>query len=627
MEAATLSQILLLLPLATAVIIACFLRRRHQAAALFSLVSGAVFSILGLVLIYGGTRFSWSHTWLSLGEESSFRLGVKFDDLAALMLLVLIAVGFLVQVFSLGYMKGDRGKARFFAGLSFFIFSMSGIILADNLVLLFIFWELVGFSSYVLINHYFDRPSAVSASKKALVVNRVGDFGLLLGILYVYGQFGSFDLAELEAKAGTQPALLTTTMGLLLFCGVLGKSAQLPLHVWLPDAMEGPTPISALIHAATMVAAGIYFMARIYFLMTPGALEVVLWVGAATAAFAALVAFGQKDIKKILAYSTLSQLGYMVAALGLGGKAESGSHGDSGEVALAAGAAAAMFHLATHGFGKALLFLNAGTILHACEHEKDIFRMGGLSSRMRLTFATFTLGLLAVGGFPFLSGFFSKDTILHLAHGEGTFAVYLILLSTAALTGLYLGRLYVVTFFGKPRSREAQGAREPGLTMTVPLLVLGALCIIGGYGWFLGDSFRSVTIGLPEASFGVGMIIAGFCFSMGGILLAWLVWNPQRGRDALEANLPLLFNALAARLYIDDVYDWYVKRVQNPLAQWLEFLLDKMLVHGFMVRGLAGLVGLVGILFRALHLGSLHTYIYWFAAGALLLGAIAFGIF
>ena len=292
MEAATVSQILLLLPLVTAGIIACFLRRRHWVASLLSVGSGAVFSILGLVLIYGGTRFGWSHTWLSLGEEFSFQVGVKFDDLAALMLLILIVVGLLVQVFSLGYMKGDPGKARFFAGLSFFMFSMSGIILADNLALLCIFWELVGFSSYVLINHYFDQPAAVAASKKAFVLNRVGDFGLLLGILFVYGQFGTFDLTELEAKAAIEPGLLSTAMGLLLFCGVLGKSAQIPLHVWLPDAMEGPTPISALIHAATMVAAGIYFMARVYFLMTPGALEVVLWIGTITAAFAALVAFG-----------------------------------------------------------------------------------------------------------------------------------------------------------------------------------------------------------------------------------------------------------------------------------------------------------------------------------------------
>ncbi len=625
MEAAAVSQILLLLPLATAGIIACFLRKLHRVASLLSVISGAVFSILGLFLIYGGARFSWTHTWFSLGEGFSFKVGANFDDLAALMLLVLIVVGFLVQVFSLGYMKGDPGKARFFAGLSFFMFSMSGIIMADNLALLFIFWELVGFSSYMLINHYYDRPSAVSASKKAFVVNRVGDFGLLLGILYIYGQFGTFDLVELEAKAGARPGMLSTTLGLLLFCGVLGKSAQMPLHVWLPDAMEGPTPISALIHAATMVAAGIYLTARVHFLMTPGALEVILWIGTITAVFAALVAFGQKDIKRILAFSTLSQLGYMVAALGLGG--QDGSRGEGGQVVVTAGVAAAMFHLTTHGFGKALLFLNAGAILHACGHEHNIFRLGGLSGRMKLTFATFTLGLLAMGGFPFLSGFFSKDTILHLAQEEN-FSVYIILLGTAALTGLYLGRLYVVTFFGRPRSHQAERAEETGLSMTIPLLVLGVLSAIGGYGWFFGDSFEAVIPGLPSggSSFGTNMIVAGSLFSLGGILIAWAVWNPKRRRDALEAKLPGLFRALAARLYIDDAYDWYVKKVQDPFSQGLSFFLDRLLVHGLMVRGVAGMVGLLGIFGRSLHLGSIHAYVYWFAAGVLLLGAIAFGI-
>ncbi len=297
-------------------------------------------------------------------------------------------------------------------------------------------------------------------------------------------------------------------------------------------------------------------------------------------------------------------------------------------MAVSAGVAAAMFHLATHGFGKALLFLNAGSILHACGHERDIFRLGGLSGRMKLTFATFTLGLLAMGGFPFLSGFFSKDTILHLAQEENL-SVYIILLSTAALTGLYLGRLYVVTFFGKPRSHRAERAGESGLFMTIPLLVLGVLSGIGGYGWFFGDSFDGVISGLPSggSSFGTNMIVAGSLFSLGGVLIAWLVWNPKRRADALEAKLPGLFRALAARLYIDHAYDWYVKKVQDPFSQGLSFFLDRLLVQGLMVRGVAGMVGLLGILGRSLHLGSIHAYVYWFAAGMLLLGAIAFGIF
>jgi NADH-quinone oxidoreductase subunit L len=544
------------------------------------------------------------------------------------MLLVLIIVGLLVQVFSLGYMKEDPSKARFFAGLSIFMFSMLGIVLADNLVMIFIFWELVGFSSYVLINHYFDKPTAVAASKKAFIVNRVGDFGFLLGIVFVYWQFGTFNLVELEAKAALSPGLLSTGMGLLLFCGVLGKSAQMPLHVWLPDAMEGPTPISALIHAATMVAAGIYFTARVYFLMTDEVLYVVMWIGTITALFAAIVAFGQNDIKKVLAFSTLSQLGYMVAALGLGRYAESTGHGV--EAGLAVGAAVAMFHLTTHAFFKALLFLNSGSIIHACHHEQDIYKMGGLSGKMKLTFATFTIGVLAIGGFPFLAGFFSKDTILHLAHSAsahgGSSVPYYILLGTAALTGLYMGRLYVVTFFGKARSDHATHAKESGPAMVIPLLVLAVLSVIGGYTGIYGHSFDGVfhSIHMAEGSFKTLMIVTGTLFSVGGIILAWLIWNPNKETDTLESGAPVLFKALGKRLYFDAVYDWYVEKVQDRVSLILSFL-DQLFISGLMVRGTAGIVGLFGIISRSMHTGNLGGYAYWFAIGVLVLGAIAFG--
>lgn len=630
MDAPFLSQLLFLLPLVTAGVIACFLRKKHELAAVFSVASALVFSGIGLYLIYSGQRFTWAESWLTVGEDFQLSFGVLFNDLSALMLLVLIIVGLLVQVFSLGYMKDDPGKARFFAGLSVFMFSMLGIVLADNLVMIFIFWELVGFSSYVLINHYFDKPSAVAASKKAFIVNRVGDFGFLLGIIFVYWQFGTFNLVELESRAGLNSGLLSTGMGLLLFCGVLGKSAQMPLHVWLPDAMEGPTPISALIHAATMVAAGIYFTARVYFLMTPEALNVVMWVGTITAVFAALVAFGQNDIKKVLAFSTLSQLGYMVAALGLGGVARLQGHGGGGAV-IATGAAVAMFHLTTHAFFKALLFLDSGSIIHACHHEQDIYKMGGLSRKMPITFGTFGIGVLAIGGFPFLAGFFSKDTILHLAHDAaehgGNPGVYYILLATAALTGLYMGRLFVVTFFGKPRSDKAEHAKESGPTMVVPLLILAMLSVIGGYEWFFGHHFALVTQAIPhaEGSFKTLMILTGTVFSVGGIVLAWLIWNPNKTTDTLESGMPVLFKALASRLYIDALYDWYVEKIQDRVALILSFL-DQLLISGFMVRGTAGIVGLFGILSRSLHVGNLGGYVFWFAAGVLVLGAIAFGV-
>jgi len=634
MDVALIYKLFFLLPLVTAGIIACFLRKKHTLAAVFSVVSATVFSGLGLYLIFASERTAWSVSWLSLGgsECRSFDLhfGVLFNDLSALMLLVLIIVGLLVQVFSLGYMKDDPSKARFFAGLSIFMFSMLGIVLADNLVMIFIFWELVGFSSYVLINHYFDKPKAVAASKKAFIVNRVGNFGFLLGIVFVYWQFGTFNLVELEAKAALSPGLLSTGMGLLLFCGVLGKSAQMPLHVWLPDAMEGPTPISALIHAATMVAAGIYFTARVYFLMTDEVLNVVMWIGTITALYAAIVAFGQNDIKKVLAFSTLSQLGYMVAALGLGQYARSTGHGV--EAGLATGAAVAMFHLTTHAFFKALLFLNSGSIIHACHHEQDIYKMGGLSGKMKLTFVTFTVGVLAIGGFPFLSGFFSKDSILHLAHMApqhgGSSVPYYILLGTAGLTGLYMGRLYVVTFFGKARSDNADHAKESGPAMVIPLLILAVLSVIGGYTSIFGHGFDAVfhSIHVAEGSFKTLMIITGSLFSVGGILLAWIIWNPKKDTDALESSVPVLFKALSKRLYFDAVYDWYVIKIQDRVSLILSFL-DQLFISGLMVRGTAGLVGVFGIISRSMHTGNLGGYAYWFAIGVLVLGAIAFGTF
>src|SRR5690606_7294260 len=298
--------------------------------------------IAALALVFGGERFDQAWGWLSLGDYT-LSLGIYFNDLAALMLFVVAVVGFFIHVFSLKYMRDDSGKARFFAGLSIFMFSMTGIVLADNLILIFIFWELVGLSSYLLINHWYEKPSAVAASKKAFIVNRVGDFGFLIGIIWCYWQFGTMSLVELADLASIEPGRLQVGFGLLLFCGAVGKSGQLPLHVWLPDAMEGPTPVSALIHAATMVAAGIYLLCRISFLMLPEVLTVIAIIGTATALLGALTAIVQTDIKKILAYSTISQLGFMVAAFGLGGEAAGAAEAGGARPLLLAGGAAAMF--------------------------------------------------------------------------------------------------------------------------------------------------------------------------------------------------------------------------------------------------------------------------------------------
>ena len=364
--------LVLLAPLGSAALIAALLPRRGAAAAAVSVLAAAVAAAGALSLAFGGARFSGAVEWLRFGSFS-ISLGFQFDDLAALMLAIVGVIGLCVHVFSIGYMRDDPARARYFWGLSIFMFSMIGIVLADNLFMMFIFWELVGFSSYFLINHWRERKSASDAAKKAFIVNRVGDFGFILGIILCYWENGTVNLGELGAAHAAGGLVYSRLIPLLLFCGAVGKSAQLPLQVWLPDAMEGPTPVSALIHAATMVAAGIYMLCRIEVLMVAPSLEVIAWVGTLTALYAALCAIIQRDIKKVLAYSTLSQLGYMVAAFGMGS------------------AGAAMFHLTTHAFFKALLFLGSGSVIIGCHHEQDIFRLGGLRSRMPVTAYTATI--------------------------------------------------------------------------------------------------------------------------------------------------------------------------------------------------------------------------------------------
>src|SRR5436305_1951376 len=368
------------------------------------------------------------------------------------MLVLVSCVGSLIHIYSLGYMRDDEGKSRYFAALSLFMFAMLGIVLSNNFVMLFIFWELVGFTSYVLIGHWFDRDAAADAAKKAFITTRLGDFGFMLGILMVWTATGSVVFAEIAPRLATltnHPAFLTTT-ALLIFCGAVGKSAQFPLHVWLPDAMEGPTPISALIHAATMVAAGVYMLVRVGFIIQASqtALLVIAWIGTITAMVAALIATQQNDIKRILAYSTLSQLGYMVMAVGL------------------ASSEAAMFHLFTHAFFKALLFLGAGSIIVMLHHEQNIWRMGGLSRRLPITFLCFVVGALALMGCPPFSGFFSKDAILALAYQRNT-PIFVLGLFTAFLTAFYVIRLLFIVFFGQPRSESARDSRDSPVAMSV----------------------------------------------------------------------------------------------------------------------------------------------------------------
>ncbi|MDQ5977823.1 MAG: NADH-quinone oxidoreductase subunit, partial [Verrucomicrobiota bacterium] len=595
-------------------------------ASYLSTATAGAIAAISVILLLHGERFEQSWEWLRFGDFA-ISLGIKYDDLAALMLFIVGFVGFLIHVFSLGYMHDDAARARFFGGLSIFMFSMIGIVLADNLFMIFIFWELVGFSSWLLIGHYFQKQSASDAAKKAFIVNRVGDFGFLLGIVMCFWSNGTVNLSELAARGEAHQLVYSTLIPLLLFCGAVGKSAQMPLQVWLPDAMEGPTPVSALIHAATMVAAGIFMLCRINVLMVPQALEVIMWIGTATALYAALCAIVQSDIKKVLAYSTLSQLGYMVAAFGLGSLAvEHDMGGTAHKIVLAVGVGAAMFHLTTHAFFKALMFLGSGSVIHGCHHEQDIFKMGGLAKKMPITFATFTIGVLAIIGMPLLSGFFSKDAILYLAMKNNT-AVFALLALTAVITSFYMIRLWKITFLGTPRSKDAEHAHESGLVMTLPLIILAVLSVVGGYGFAFGKLGGEIAALVPHAhgtDHTVILLVSLAVMTIGGG--AALFFYKPSDHDTLEEKSQGLFRLLTGvKESFDKVYDYYVAKVQQRFAMLINFL-EQIFLAGLIIRGLAGVVGLIGLGARALYTGSIHVYVYWFLLGAVVLWAFASGI-
>src|SRR5437762_10813873 len=458
--------LILLAPFASATVITLFTLRSKSLSSTISI------SALLVILCCSSFIFAQPETtvpelvWIDITPIFRVPLGLTLDQLSRTMGVLVSGVGALIHIYSLGYMRNDEGESRYFAALSLFMFAMLGIVLANNFVMLFIFWELVGFTSYVLIGHWFERDSAAEAAKKAFLTTRVGDFGFMIGILMVWMATGSVvfdDIVAHLSKITSNPGYLTIT-ALLIFCGAVGKSAQFPLHVWLPDAMEGPTPVSALIHAATMVAAGVYLLVRVAFLIQASqtALLVIAWTGTITAFLGALLATQQSDIKRILAYSTISQLGYMITAVGL------------------ASNEAAMFHLFTHAFFKALLFLAAGSVLVSLHHEQDIWKMGGLSRNLPITFLTFGAGALALIGCPPFSGFFSKDAILAVAY-ERNMLIFVVGLLTAFLTAFYVIRLFVVVFFGNARSEIARKSKESSLVMTGPLIVLALLATLGGF--------------------------------------------------------------------------------------------------------------------------------------------------
>jgi len=603
---------LLFLPFLSAAVTLCFLRKHGNIAALLSVATAGGILAFSSYLIFGGEEgsiFSWSTTWFAL---SNFQLefGFLVDSPAKTLLFVVSFVGLLIHIFSLGYMADDDAKARYFGGLSIFMFSMIGITLADNLIMIFVFWELVGFSSYLLIAHYLNTEDAAKASRKAFIVNRVGDFGFLLGIIFTYWTFGTVNLQELQVTTNLDPSLTSTLLCLLLACGFIGKSAQFPLHVWLPDAMAGPTPVSALIHAATMVAAGIFLLIRIDFLFTAEALKLVGLMGAVMGLYAGFCALTQRDIKKVLAYSTLSQLGYMAAAFGLGMPG------------------IALFHLMTHAFFKALMFLGSGSVIHACHHEQDIFAYGGLRKKMPLTAYTFLIGVLAISGVHFLSGYFSKDAILLGAYNLD-FVIFLILYLGAILTSIYMFRLYFLTFCGEARSKASAAAHESTIFMTAPLLVLAFLSVVGGfiaiYPNQMVEFLKPDIARVADMPNHLWMNILGLIAWVGGLFTAWKIYGKLTSTDdPLAEKSPNLFNLSRSKLFFDEIYSFYVQRIQDPFFRFLE-VMELLFISGLMVRGSAGIAALFALLGKSFYSGKIHSYSFWFVIGTI--GFLAYSIF
>ena len=603
-----LPWVVLFSPLLAALLILLVTGKQRRLSACLS-VSAVAIAFLGSCILFVGSDKHLYFNWLDFGPRLVVNFGATIDPLSKTMLIVVTTVGLLVHVYSLGYMDDDRDMARYFGGLSMFMFSMLGIVLADNFVMMFIFWELVGLSSYLLIGHWYERPQAVDAANKAFLANRIGDFGFMLGILMLWGLSGTVNFADLhsfftsyQAKGISDILPYLTIASLLIFCGPLGKSAQVPLHVWLPDAMEGPTPVSALIHAATMVAAGVYLLVRIGFLLdlVPVTREVIAWVGIITSVLAALMATQQSDIKRILAYSTLSQLGYMVSAVGV------------------AAGGAAMFHLFTHAFFKALLFLGAGAVIYAVHHEQNIWKMGGLRSKMPVTFWTFLLASLALMGCPFLSGFYSKDAIIMALMGHSVLLGSLGLF-VAFLTAFYMTRLLVVVFFNRATSKEVDHAHEVPLVMAAPLAILAVPAV--GAGWpFIASHFYGSTEAEPVLHAGVhamlyfvpALAISAFIL---GMLLGFVIY---RGKIIDPINLTLL----RRKFYFDEFYAALIRLTQDGLAK-VAALFDRWVIDGAGVRGVSGATWGTGFVLRFLQVGNLQAYAFFFGLGVLLLVYLA----
>jgi len=642
-------------PFAASLVILSLPNGRHKNAAVLA-VAGQIATLVMSFFAFlptlqtPGFRAAQNFTWFTFGDHA-LRLGWLLDPLAAVMLMMITLVALCIFVFSTGYMAGDKNFVRFFAYLSFFSGAMLGLVISNSLLLLFICWELVGLASYLLIGFWIERPSAAAAAKKAFVTTRIGDLGFFLGLLWLYGRSGTllfYDSGNgcLESTGLAMLGASATFIALLIFCGAVGKSGQFPLHVWLPDAMEGPTPVSALIHAATMVAAGVFLVARVYPVFSLGAingmtssLTVVVWIGVTTALMAALIAVAQVDIKRILAYSTVSQLGLMMVSLGVGG------------------VAAGMMHLLAHGFFKALLFLGAGSVIHGCDGEQDIRKMGGLRWLMPITFSTYAIGMMALSGVPlFFSGGWTKEEILHVtAHWPASRLPYYLLLIGVVLTALYMTRQIIYVFFGDRRA-ASQHAHESPRVVTMPLIVLAICAILFSivltpawpwlHDYLTGTAARVELVRLIQPALFLSLVLVGMGFALG----IWMyrkagVQDRQRPADTdpLEFAQPQLFRFLANKMWIDELYartviafSWMSAR----LSDWMDRHFWDRLVRGFGAIGqLLGIftasvderginagvdettVGTRGLgrLMSAAHSGQIQTYLSVIAIGVLAL--------
>ena len=651
---------------------------------LFINLALSVFITFQMLTGFTDKLVTYNFTWINFGNVPNIGplhidLGVEINNVTAIMLIVVNLISFLVHLYSIEYMRGDSRFSRYFAYLGLFTFSMLGIVITHNLLMMYIFWELVGISSYLLIGFWFEKDSAADAGKKAFLVNRVGDIGMFLGILILFTQYKTFTFSIIfeQIAAGNLPFHSTaalTTAGILIFMGAVGKSAQFPLHVWLPDAMEGPTPVSALIHAATMVAAGVYLITKIFVILTADAMLVIAVVGGVTAFVAATIALTQNDIKKVLAYSTVSQLGYMVLSVGVGAYAF------------------AFFHLVTHAFFKACLFLGSGSVIHAMHHEQDIRNMGGLRKKMPVTYYTFLIATLALSGVPLFSGFLSKDGILAgslaFANLTGHWLLPFFGFSVAFMTAFYMFRLVIITFHGEPRDKEKyEHAHENKWVMTLPLIILSTLSIFIFYtpnpvdpdaGWFLSKWIHTPQSVVPaEASYDfmvndtgvadaahsnedeiihsekytealhqahVPTVIMSLGLAGLGILLAFIMYQFRKvDPDKLAKGIRPVYKFSLNKWYVDEAYhatfiagtlglskvlaffDYHVvDGLVNASATMirsfsrLSNLFDKYVVDGF-VNFTAFLSGFIGLSFRRLQTGKVQTYIVFVIFSVLIL--------